>query len=99
MDSQTSNSDPGCEARGGSADPAQHPMPPGQVKKAVDGASQVMERERLASRPSPKNERSAEARALQAYVDRRKKLAERIKAEHPSYTQDEIEARLEQFGT
>lgn len=96
MDSQMSLSDLGSEACGGSADPARPPMPAGQ--KAIDGASHVAERKRLASTPSPKNERSADARALQAHVDRRKRLAERIKAEHPSYTQDEIEARLELFG-
>src|SRR5215471_7054012 len=98
MDSQTSASDPGSEARLGSADPVQQPMPTGQAKRAIDGASHTVERERQASTPSPKNVRLVDARALQAHVDRRKRLADRIKAEHPSYTQDEIEARLEQFG-
>jgi hypothetical protein len=98
MDGQTSNSDPGSEARGGSPDPAQQSMPLSQVKKAVGGAPQMMERERLARAPSPRNERSADTQAVQAYVNRRKRLAERIKVEHPSYTEDEIETRLEQFG-
>jgi hypothetical protein len=35
---------------------------------------------------------------LQAYIDRRNRLWALIKAAHPSYTQPEIEARLEQFG-
>jgi hypothetical protein len=40
----------------------------------------------------------ADARALQAYVERRKKLAAQIRLENPSRTEEEIEARLEQFG-
>lgn len=40
----------------------------------------------------------ADARALQAYVERRKKLATQIRLENPSRTEEEIEARLEQFG-
>jgi hypothetical protein len=40
----------------------------------------------------------ADAPALQAHVERRKKLAAQIRLENPSRTEEEIEARLEQFG-
>jgi len=42
--------------------------------------------------------RDRQMKILQAYVDRRNRLWAQIKATHPSYTQREIEARLEQFG-
>jgi hypothetical protein len=35
---------------------------------------------------------------LEAYIERRKKLTVRIRAEHPTFTDAEIEERLEQFG-
>jgi hypothetical protein len=35
---------------------------------------------------------------LDAYIERRKKLTVRIRAEHPTFTDAEIEERLEQFG-
>jgi hypothetical protein len=50
------------------------------------------------SPPVPKGDHSARARTLEAYAERRKALAARIRAENPSYTDAEIEARLEQFG-
>ena len=40
----------------------------------------------------------ADMRGLEAHVERRSKLAARIKLENPSRTEEEIEARLEQFG-
>jgi hypothetical protein len=42
--------------------------------------------------------RSFSVRMLVAYTARRKHLTTRVKAENPSYTESEIEARLEQFG-
>jgi hypothetical protein len=42
--------------------------------------------------------RDHQMKILQAYVDRRNRLWAQIKATYPSYTQREIEARLEQFG-
>jgi hypothetical protein len=98
MDSQMSNSDSGSKVRSGGPDRLQQQMLPGQVKKPADPASPIMQPDRLVTGPSPKDKRSTDARAIQAHVDRRRRLAERIKAERPSYTQDEIEARLEQFG-
>ena len=37
-------------------------------------------------------------KTLQAYIDRRNHLWTQVKANHPTYSQAEIEARLEQFG-
>jgi hypothetical protein len=42
--------------------------------------------------------RDQQMKILQAYIDRRNRLWAEIKAAHPTYTQPEIEARLEQFG-
>ena len=68
------------------------------MSNVVEGALQSMQRERTTVRPSPKVLRTADVRALEAYVERRRKLAARIRLESPSRTEDEIEARLEQFG-
>ncbi len=54
--------------------------------------------DRIASPPAPKFAGIADARALEAYVERRRKLAARVRLENPSRTEEEIEARLEQFG-
>jgi hypothetical protein len=40
----------------------------------------------------------ADGRALEAYIERRRRLAARIRLENPARTEEEIEARLEQFG-
>jgi hypothetical protein len=87
-------SDPGD----GSTNPGLPPTLPEQTKNALEGASELMDREPPA-RPSPrKRDRSPGARALETYIERRERLANRIKAEHPYYTDAEIEHRLEQFG-
>ncbi|SRR6266849_2720028 len=67
-------------------------------KNVVEGALQSMQRERTTVRTAPKVLRTADVRVLEAYVERRRKLAARIRLESPSRTEDEIEARLEQFG-
>jgi len=77
---------------------AEQPLSSGQVNNAIDETLRMMEREQAASPPAPMDIRDANARTLEAYVDRRKKLAARIRAENPSCTEEEIEARLEQFG-
>jgi hypothetical protein len=41
---------------------------------------------------------SWQSKTLQAFIDRRNRLWVQVKADHPAYTQAEIEARLEQFG-
>ena len=38
------------------------------------------------------------SKILQAYVDRRTRLWVQIRVANPTYTQPDIEARLEQFG-
>jgi hypothetical protein len=88
----------GAEAAGGGANPELPPMRPGQVKNALEGASKMIEREQPAGLSPPKRGRSSGARALEAYIERRERLVNRIKAEHPYYTEAEIEHRLEQFG-
>jgi hypothetical protein len=47
---------------------------------------------------APKAVRAAAARKLEAHAERRRLLAERIKVENPARTEEEVEARLEQFG-
>jgi len=49
-------------------------------------------------KPVPTTRRIADARALEAHVERRQRLAAQVKVENPSRTEEEIEARLEQFG-
>lgn len=65
---------------------------------AAEGAAKMMERGQPASPPEPIGNRSANARALAASIARRSRLADQIRAEHPTYTKAEIEERLEQFG-
>jgi hypothetical protein len=42
--------------------------------------------------------RYQQMKILQAFIDRRNRLWAQIKAANPTYTQFEVEARLEQFG-
>ena len=42
--------------------------------------------------------RDKQLKILQAYIERRNRLWEQIKVANPTYTQIDIEARLEQFG-
>jgi hypothetical protein len=84
------------EAR--SANSADQLMSSGQIKNAVDEGLRVMELERPAIPATLKGVRNADTRTLEAYVERRRKLAAQIRAENPSCTEEEIEARLEVFG-
>ncbi len=72
-------------------------MSSGVVNGAV-GHLRTMQARRPAVSPVPKSIRMADERALEAFVERRMKLAARIRAENPTRTEEEIEARLEQFG-
>jgi hypothetical protein len=67
----------------------------GQIKNE---ALQSMESERIAVSLAPKVRGMADGRALEAYIERRRRLAARIRLENPARTEEEIEARLEQFG-
>jgi|SRR5215472_13863714 hypothetical protein len=69
----------------------------GQMKDAVDGALRLM-RQQAMTPATPKGIRNTEMRTLEAYIERRRKLAARIRSENPTCTDEEIEARLEQFG-
>ena len=53
--------------------------------------------DRAAVAPVPQSMRAA-AEALEAHAERRQRLAERAKVENPARTDEEIEARMEQFG-
>ena len=92
------NLDAGVHAKAGS-DPnsADQPMALGQITNVE--ALRSMRAERIGMPRKPKFKGiMANARALEAYIERRRKLAERIRLEDPSRTEEEIEARLEQFG-
>jgi hypothetical protein len=78
------------------ADPAYPQMSSGQI--TIVEALRSMRPEPNATLPGPKFRGTADARALEAYVERRRKLAAQIRLENPSRTEEEIEARLEQFG-
>jgi len=98
MIQQTKHDAGGDTARSGSANSAEPPVPSGQVKGAVDGALRMMAWEKAPPASVSAGIPEANARTLEAYVARRKKLAARIRAENPDCTEEEIEARLEQFG-
>jgi hypothetical protein len=68
-------------------------MSSGQVKKG-----EALRSERTAVRRPPNVMPIAHVQALEAYIERRRKLAQRIRLEDPARTEEEIEARLEQFG-
>ena len=78
------------------ANSADQQMSRGQIRNVE--ALQSMQPERTAAPGAAKAMRMADVRALEAYVERRRKLAARIRSEDPSRTEEEIEARLEQFG-
>jgi hypothetical protein len=68
----------------------------GQAESAAgDGLARPT---RIASKRVPKTKRIADAQALEAHVERRRRLATLIRVENPSRTEEEIEERLEQFG-
>jgi hypothetical protein len=89
----------GVEPRG-DANSADQLMSSGQIKNVAVAheALQPVPLERAAIPSTPKAMHIAGARALEAYVERRRKLAARIRMENPACTEEEIEARLEQFG-
>ena len=88
----------GGDAEARSANSADQPMSSGQIKNAVDEGLRIMELEQAAITVTPKGARNGDTRTLEAYVERRRKLAAQIRAENPSCTEEEIEARLEVFG-
>jgi hypothetical protein len=83
----SAHAEPRCHA-----DPANQQIPSGQVSNVETLRS--MRLERLATLPAGR----ADTRALEAYVERRRRLAAQIRLENPSRSEEEIEARLEQFG-
>jgi hypothetical protein len=85
------------EVRGGVTNPAKQAMPSGQADDAMDGTSKVMV-EQPVTPPTLEGIHPGSPRALQASIERRKRLADRIRAEHPYFTEAEVEERLEQFG-
>jgi hypothetical protein len=71
-------------------------MSSGQIRKGE--ALQSIQPERIVVWPATKVMRIADVRALETYIERRRRLAARIRSENPARTEEEIEARLEQFG-
>ena len=69
---------------------------PAQVESAAGGG--VPPLRQVAAKPVLKTKHSADAQALEAHIERRRRLAAQIRMENPSCTEEEIEARLEQFG-
>jgi hypothetical protein len=94
-----SEPNPACpDVRRDGTGPVRQPISPEPVKSAEDGGSKMMEGAQATSAPAPKRDRSVSTRILQAHVDRRKRLAEQIRAQFPHYTEAEIQERMEQFG-
>jgi hypothetical protein len=94
MISQTSE-DPGrnAEARtlASAANHASHDAP-----EVPDGA--LARLSLAAAKPASSTRRRADEQALEAHVERRRRLAVQIRVENPSRTEEEIEERLAQFG-
>jgi hypothetical protein len=61
------------------------------------GAAPRLDRAAI-TQAAPKAVRAAAARELAAHAERRRRLAELIRVENPARTEEEVEARLEQFG-
>ncbi|SRR5579871_3388795 len=85
-----------AEPRGG-ANSVEQMISSSQINGAA-GDLKMMRVQRVPVPPAPKSMQIADARALEAYVERRRRLAARIRAENPGCSEEEIEARLEQFG-
>jgi len=71
----------------------------GRLMSSKNNAGQTLQPTRPERSTTSRNVmHKADVQALEAYVERRRKLAARIRLENPSRTEEEIEARLEQFG-
>jgi hypothetical protein len=90
------NHDAGRPAETNLAIAANHAAPAQPAARAVDVAP--LRTYRAAAKPVPKPKRVAAAQALEAHAERRHRLAAQARVENPSRTEEEIEARLEQFG-
>ena len=70
-----------------------------RLKSSKNVEGKILQSTRPEQSAAPRNlTRVADVRALEAHVERRGKLAARIRLENPARTEEEIEARLEQFG-
>jgi hypothetical protein len=76
----------------GAANPVASP------ERTVRGADKASPRLSRTVKPVSKPRRIAEEQALEARVERRRRLAAQARVENPARTEEEIEARLEQFG-
>lgn len=76
----------------------------GALATAADGAAPAANSaeetplNRAASKPASRTQRIAAEQALEAHVERRRRLAAQIRVENPARSDEEIEERLEQFG-
>jgi len=72
---------------------------PDRLKPLKNVEGETLKPTRPERSAAPRNvTHTADVQALEAYVERRRKLAARIRLENPARTEEEIEARLEQFG-
>jgi hypothetical protein len=69
-----------------------------QIKNSADVPLEIMRRGLARTAPVRVGEHLFNSKYLEAYSERRKKLTARIREEHPTFTDSEIEERLEQFG-
>jgi hypothetical protein len=76
----------------GAANPVASP------ERTVRGADMALPPLSRTAKPMPKPRRIADAQALEAHAERRRRLAAQARVENPARTEEEIEARLEQFG-
>jgi hypothetical protein len=83
---------------GGDAAPRSDANPADPLVSPTHMVDEALQAGRGAARPAPRVMRMADVRALEVYIERRRKLAAKIRLENPSLTEEEIEARLEQFG-
>jgi hypothetical protein len=96
MIKQTNNYVGGTAETGSGGNSTDQLMSSGQIENAVDKGLKVMKRATISA--ASVGLRKIEVQTLEAHVERRGKLTAQIRAENPSRTEEEVEARLEQFG-
>jgi hypothetical protein len=81
------------------ATPVAQPSPAVPEAPVIEAAVQTAVPKTPADKtPVSKTQLVADAQKLEAHVERRQRLAERLRAENPARSDEEIEELLEQFG-
>jgi hypothetical protein len=78
--------------------PTGQALSPAQIKNSTDIPLEIMKRASARNGSVRGGAHLDNSKYLETYIERRKKLTARIRAEHPTFTDSEIEERLEQFG-